>query len=793
MEPMALKRQPAEYPGHVRLVHQVTSVAFGESTSFADGMLTVSSDQAHQLVVDEALASVSVAWTSPGDSVRLIKILDAMEPRIVGPDVEGVAGPIHVVRGVAVVVAGYLPRAQEAIADMSGPAAELSPLGATHNLVIEFTKAPDASWEAVDEALRAGTLALASHLAGATIHAKPDEMEALPPTPDPALAASSLPAVGAITNLQTQGTFKDVFVDSVSFAGQAPAFIDPGSIDAGAVVSGQFGHPSLKNPTFVHQNHPVVAALRARHGVDLRFAGVIIAPEPVDAASKEEVSRHAARLAADAGLDAVIVTKEGGGNADGDMALKMDASEDLGLVAVGLFAEMAGPDGSGPPIVVPPERATAMVSTGNYDHRIALPAMERVLGGEELALLGMAAGEAMTLPLAVIYASLSPLGWGRLTCAPGAGPALAGADRPPAEAPVPTTTSSSPSAERTAGPIRVVHYLNQFFTGVGGEDAAGMAPTSVAGPVGPGRRLADLLGSDYEIVATVSCGDDYAAGTEGAVSEIVDLVAAADPHVVIAGPAFTSGRYGLACARLAAASVARGFPTVAAMHPDNPGLEEAGTAPVVASAEVARGMATSLPTLAGAVRALAAGSPVTEAEGRIGTLPRVTTMATRNAAERAVDLVLTRLGGDRDATEVPLPRFDRVTPAAAVSDLSNATLALVTEGGLVPDANPGSLESARATRWLRYRLEGADTLVPGEWRSVHGGFSTVWANAEPLRILPLDAARELEREGHIGRLLNEYFVTTGNGTSVGNARRFGIEWAADLRRSETRAAILTAT
>jgi len=39
----------------------------------------------------------------------------------------------------------------------------------------------------------------------------------------------------------------------------------------------------------------------------------------------------------------------------------------------------------------------------------------------------------------------------------------------------------------------------------------------------------------------------------------------------------------------------------------------------------------------------------------------------------------------------------------------------------------------------------------------------------------------------------EYFVTTGNGTSVANARRFGVEWAADIRRSGARAAILTST
>ena len=69
----------------------------------------------------------------------------------------------------------------------------------------------------------------------------------------------------------------------------------------------------------------------------------------------------------------------------------------------------------------------------------------------------------------------------------------------------------------------------------------------------------------------------------------------------------------------------------------------------------------------------------------------------------------------------------------------------------------------------------------------------MYANADPHRILPLDAARELEEEGAIGRLHEEYLVTAGNGTSVANAKRFGIEWAADLRHSGARAAILTAT
>ncbi|HVE45292.1 MAG TPA: glycine/sarcosine/betaine reductase component B subunit [Acidimicrobiales bacterium] len=412
-----------------RLVHDVTSVALGESTSYASGTLTVSADEAAAVMASPALAEVHVSWASPGDAVRIVKVLDAVEPRTKGPGGGGIfpgllgpprpqgRGETHVMRGAAVVVAGYLPRAQEAVVDMSGPAAALSPLGATHNLVVEFTPTPDAAWEDVDTALRHGSLALAVLLADAGLEAPPDSVEELPSVVVPGAPVEGRPRVGAITNLQTQGTFKDSFVYGRSFAGALPTLIDPDEMDDGAVVSGQFGHPGLKNFTYLFQNHPVVEALRRRHGQDLEFAGLMLSPEPVDQDRKELVSAHAAKLCAAAGFDAAIVTKEGGGNADGDMALKMDALAELKIPAVGLFAEMAGSDGTGPSIVVPPEKATGMVSTGNYDERLVLPAVERALGGEEIALLRQKATDEVELPTAVVYGSLSPLGWGRLTCA----------------------------------------------------------------------------------------------------------------------------------------------------------------------------------------------------------------------------------------------------------------------------------------------------------------------------------------------------------------------------------------
>ena len=425
-----------------RLVHHVREVALGDATSFTGGVLSVSADQAGALFEDSALAGVKLTWASPGQSTRIVKVLDSVEPRTKGPGGGGIFpgwvgravpqghGETHVLRGAAVVAAGFLPRAQEAVVDMSGPAAELSPLGSTHNLVVEFTPADGAPWEAVEAALRRGTLALAVHLADAALEADPDEREELagpagpggrtqPAGPggrtQPSTKPGDLPRVGAITNLQTQGAFKDVFVYGRSFSGGLPTLLDPGELDDGAVVSGQYGHPALKNPTFVHQNHPVVNELRRRHGDDLQFAGLVISPEPVNMADKQLVSIFAARVCAAAGFDAVVITKEGGGNADADMALKMDALEEMGITAVGLFGELAGSDGTGPSLVVPPEKATAMVSTGNYDSRLTLPAVETALGGEDMRLLEVPATDELELPAAVVYCSLSPLGWGRNT------------------------------------------------------------------------------------------------------------------------------------------------------------------------------------------------------------------------------------------------------------------------------------------------------------------------------------------------------------------------------------------
>lgn len=341
--------------------------------------------------------------------------------------------------------------------------------------------------------------------------------------------------------------------------------------------------------------------------------------------------------------------------------------------------------------------------------------------------------------------------------------------------------------------MRIVHYVNQFYAGLGGEDVAGIGPRVLDGTVGPGRLLAQLLGDEHQVVATLVCGDNYAASNASAAAELLEMARGAEAELLIAGPAFGSGRYGLACARLVAAAHAAGLPAVASMHPDNPGISDAGTVPVVASGATAREMRPTVQRVAAAIGKLATGATLTAADGLVTRPARIGQLVEQRSAARAVELVLRRLSGERDVTEVPVGGFDAVDPAAPVDKVASATVALVTEGAVVPIGNPDRLESARATRWLRYPIKGVESLASGEWESVAGGFATTAANADPNRLLPLDAARTLEREGVIGRLHDEFMVTVGNGTTVATARRFGVEWAAELRKAGVQAAILTAT
>jgi betaine reductase len=346
--------------------------------------------------------------------------------------------------------------------------------------------------------------------------------------------------------------------------------------------------------------------------------------------------------------------------------------------------------------------------------------------------------------------------------------------------------------------IRVVHYLNQFFGQVGGEDKAHITPFSKEGFVGPGMALNAAFGDDAEIVGTVICGDSYFnENIEKTSKEVCKLIAEFKPDLVIAGPAFNAGRYGIACGAVAkVVSEELNIPVVTGMYKENPGVElYRRYGYFVETADSAAGMRKAVPKIANLAVRIGKGEEIglPEEEGYIPMGIRKNVFLEERGSKRAVDMLVKKIKGEDFVTEYPMPVFDRVDPNPAIKNLSSAKIALVTSGGIVPKGNPDRIESSSASKYGKYSIEGVNDLTEETYETAHGGYDPVYANQDADRVLPVDVLRELENEGVIGKLHDYYYVTVGNGTSVANAKAFASEIAKELVADGVQAVILTST
>ena len=345
--------------------------------------------------------------------------------------------------------------------------------------------------------------------------------------------------------------------------------------------------------------------------------------------------------------------------------------------------------------------------------------------------------------------------------------------------------------------IKIVHYLNQFFGGIGGEEKADAPPEYRSGPVGPGTALARQLGERGSIVGTIICGDNYFIENEqDALIQLLDMATNSGADLMVAGPAFNSGRYGTACGALVQAWRGEGKPGLTAMNVNNPGVElYRSDVYILPTGGTVASMNQALADLASFAAKLAEGREIGPAqeEGYFPTGLRQNLRVPQSAAERAVDMLVSKLAGKSFQSELPVPDFSNVDPAPPTPNLANAKVALVTESGLVPFGNPDKLETWNASKWLKYPIAGLDALRQGQYEAWHGGCDTTGTNADPHRAVPLDAARALERAGIIGGLCDHYYVTTGNMANIKVMERIGREMAQDMKSQGVEAVILTAT
>jgi glycine reductase len=404
--------------------HWVSRIRISKGTRLEGQDLYVDPEELEAVVGAETnIRLARVAAVHPGESGRIGPVLDVVEPRAkedsqasafpgwTGPPGAAGHGRTHVLGGMAVAAVGRIAGVQEGIIDMGIEAKAYSPFSRTCNLVLVF-EAEGADRLALDGAIRKSLLRIAERLAALGRSQEPDcsERWIWPP------GASSLPRAALVYQVQSQGDLRRTFVYGQPADSILPTLLNPLEVLDGAVVSGNFVLPSNKNCTYIHQNQPLVLEMLRRHGSDLAFGGVILANEASLLADKERSAQFVEKLARFLSVQGVVINQEGGANTLADVMLLCRLLTQSGMKTVLLVNEFAGSDGKTPSLAETTTEATAIVSTGNNDHRITLPSRKEFIGFSPLqGIEGDVAGE-ITVPLARIYASTNQLGFNGLSC-----------------------------------------------------------------------------------------------------------------------------------------------------------------------------------------------------------------------------------------------------------------------------------------------------------------------------------------------------------------------------------------
>ena len=377
--------------GHI----YIRDIQFAAESKIADGVLYVSEEALKAVVLeDEKLKSVSFDIAKPGESVRITPVKDVIEPRVKvegrGGQFPGVIakvdtvgeGKTYALKGMAVVTAGKIVGFQEGIIDMTGPGADYTPFSQTLNLVMVAEPVEGLKQHDYEAAVRFAGFRVAVYVGELARELTPDEvkvyetptmMEGLKLYPD-------LPRVAYVQMLQSQGLLHDTYVYGVDAKKILPTILNPTETMDGAIVSGNCVSACDKNPTYVHQNNPVVEDLFAQHGKTLNFVCQIITNENVYLADKMRSSDWTAKICKMLDLDGVIVSQEGFGYPDKDLIMNCKKIEAEGVKTVIITDEYAGRDGKSQSLADADVAANAVVTGGNANEVVILPKLDKVIG-----------------------------------------------------------------------------------------------------------------------------------------------------------------------------------------------------------------------------------------------------------------------------------------------------------------------------------------------------------------------------------------------------------------------------
>ncbi len=392
----------------------VTDVVFGNETRYDNGTLTINKEEALAFVMeDEHITHADLVIAKPGDSIRIVPVKEAIEPRCrvnashsLFPGITGETHPVgdgitHALKGCSVLAVGQTYGSfGDGLIDMSGEGAKYTQFGQKVNVCLvvdtdeEFERHEQ---QKKNRALRWGAHRLAEYLGNAVKELTPEDKEVfeLPPVTKRGPETSALPSVVYV--MQPQSQMEEMGYNDMVYGWDmnhvVPTFMHPNEILDGAMISGSFMPCSSKWSTYDFQNNLTIKELYAEHGKSINFLGVIMSNLNVSLEQKQRSAQFVAQIAKSLGADGAILAEEGYGNPDADFIACYVALEDAGVKTVGMTNECTGRDGASQPLVTLDEKANAIVSCGNVSQLIELPAMDQVIGNlNALAEHGLSGG-----------------------------------------------------------------------------------------------------------------------------------------------------------------------------------------------------------------------------------------------------------------------------------------------------------------------------------------------------------------------------------------------------------------
>ncbi len=403
-----------------------------------DHALTIDPVELRTLILEDPhFSDARVRVVRPGESARIVNVIDVVEPRwkvsgpggvfpgFVSPAVTVGDGRTHRLAGVAVVesaepVPGESTVFRERLIDMTGPGARLTPFGSTLNVVLEFAPNmaffPPGSEQVKDvlsggpeaseytTAIQAAGLKVAARLGRAAAAATPDETETFELAPcDPALPK----VVCAIQGLSLTAFFYGIRVPFT-----LGTLAHPNEFFDGAIVEWNRGYAGA---TYWAENHPTLVELCRRHGRDLNFLGAILFGGVTTTTSdKEACSSAVAKLARLLHADAALFLGLNGSNHAVDLMLAIQKCERAGVKTTLVYNDVGeGPDDPGFIFAVP--EADAVVNAGSRVQKVTLPRMETLIGGQRLVDPAIDPRGEITVPMRYLHSSVDPYGHSRMT------------------------------------------------------------------------------------------------------------------------------------------------------------------------------------------------------------------------------------------------------------------------------------------------------------------------------------------------------------------------------------------